>query len=107
MTARTVFEAAVVTAHNTAVFGGVTPNTGATVAPAGNMTTWSRASAESARAAGTITQSQYVSVMNYLATWEETQIGNARPRYAGPAISRPPEEIFTWFSVDFARSNKQ
>jgi hypothetical protein len=77
MTARTTFEAAQVTAHLTAQFGGVTPNLGAVVAP-GNLGTWSHASAEAARASGAITQSQYVAVKNFLATWEETQIGNAK-----------------------------
>jgi hypothetical protein len=77
MTARTTFEAAQVTAHNTAQFGGVTPNTSATVAP-GNAGTWSHASVEAARASGAITQAQYVAVKNFLATWEQTQIGNAK-----------------------------
>ena len=44
------------TAHTAAETGGVTFNTGATVAPLGNSTTWSRASARSAYASGAISQ---------------------------------------------------
>jgi hypothetical protein len=66
------------TAHTSAEFAGITFNTGATVAPVGNMTTWSRQSAKAALAGGAITQAQFVSVMGAIATWEQTQVNNAR-----------------------------
>jgi hypothetical protein len=59
--------------HASAETGGITFNTGATLAPVGNATTWSRASARAALAAGGITQSQFVSVMQAIASWESSQ----------------------------------
>jgi hypothetical protein len=64
-------------AHTAAEAGGVTPGTSATVAPIGNMTTWSRYSARAALAAGSITYSQFVSVMNFLGTYEQEQRNQA------------------------------
>jgi hypothetical protein len=64
--------------HTSAEFAGITPNTGATVTPPGSATTWCRASAKAALASGAITQSQFVSVMGWIAMWEQTQINNAR-----------------------------
>jgi hypothetical protein len=78
MSNRSVYEAVAGTAHASAEFGGITPNTAATVAPVGNMTTWSRANAKAALASGAITQAQFISVMGWINTWEQTQINNAR-----------------------------
>jgi hypothetical protein len=78
MTARSTYEAVAATSHGTAEFGGITPNTAATVTPPGNMTSWSRASAKAALASGAITQSQFVSVMSWIATWEQEQISAAK-----------------------------
>jgi hypothetical protein len=78
MTARSTYEAVAATAHASAETGGITPNTAATVTPTGNMTTWSPASAKAALASGAITQSQFVSVMGWIATWEQEQISAAR-----------------------------
>jgi hypothetical protein len=78
LSARSVFEAVAGTAHASAEFAGITPNTAATVTPVGNMTTWSRANAKAALASGAITQSQFVSVMGWIATWEQEQISAAK-----------------------------
>jgi hypothetical protein len=78
MTARSTYEAVAATAHTAAEFGGVTPNTGATVAPVGNATTWSRSSAKSALASGSLTQAQFISVMNFLANYEQEQVSAAK-----------------------------
>jgi hypothetical protein len=77
VTARSTYEAVAATAHSAAHLGGVTPNTGATVAP-GNSGTWSHASANAALAAGSITASQFVSVMNFLTNYEQVQIQNTK-----------------------------
>jgi hypothetical protein len=66
------------TAHTAAEVGGVTFNTGATVAPLGNSTTWSRSAARSAYASGAISQASFNSVMNALAVYEATQYQSAR-----------------------------
>lgn len=66
------------TVHTNAEVAGVTPSTGATVTPPGNATTWSRYSANSALAAGTITFSQWISVRNYLANYEQEQCSGLR-----------------------------
>lgn len=78
MSARSTYEASAATAHGSAQTGGITFSTGATVTPPGNATTWSRYSAESARAFGSITQAQYVSVMNAIGLWEQEQISSAK-----------------------------
>jgi hypothetical protein len=78
LSARSVYEAAAGTAHGSAETGGITFNTGATVAPTGNMTTWSRASAKAALVSGAITQPQFVSVMLAIAMWEQEQISAAK-----------------------------
>ena len=46
--------------------------------PVGNATTWSRASATTALANGSITQGQYNSVMKALEVYKQTQVDNAR-----------------------------
>jgi hypothetical protein len=73
MSNRSVYEAVAATAHASAEFAGITPNTAATVTPVGNMTTWSRSNAKAALASGAITQSQFVSVLQFIATWEQEQ----------------------------------
>jgi hypothetical protein len=78
VTNRDTYASSVVSAHKSAEAGGITFNTGATVAPPGNSTTWSRASARVALANGSITQSQFVTVMQSITGWEQTQIDNAR-----------------------------
>jgi hypothetical protein len=82
LSARSVYEAAAGTAHSSAEVAGITFNTGATVSPVGNMTTWSRASAKAALASGAITQAQFVSIMQAIATWEQAQVNNARATLA-------------------------
>jgi hypothetical protein len=47
--------------------------TGGRFGAGGGMTTWSRANAKTALAAGSITQAQFVSVMGFIATWEQEQ----------------------------------
>jgi hypothetical protein len=66
------------TEHTNVEFAGVAPNTGATVTPPGNATTWSHTSAEAARASGAITQAQYVSVRLYLTNHEQETCSQAR-----------------------------
>ena len=67
------------TAHTAAEVGGVTFNTGATVAALGNSTTWSRYAARAAYASGQINQTQFNEVMNaLLAVYEQTQYQSAR-----------------------------
>jgi hypothetical protein len=88
VTARSTYEAVAATAHTTASFGGVTPSTGATVATL-NSGTWARASAEAARASAAITQSQYISVMNFLANYEQVQIQNAKDVLRGTGDNAP------------------
>jgi hypothetical protein len=89
MTARDDYIASVKTAHVAAEVAGITPNTGATVTPTGNLTSWSRVSARAALAAGSITQSQFVSVMHFLTMIEQVQVTAAKDvlRAAGEIAS--------------------
>jgi hypothetical protein len=81
MTARSVYEGVAGvngTAHASAEFGGFTPSSLATVAPAQNSTTWSRQSARVALANGTITQSQFVAVMQWITMTEQETVSAAK-----------------------------
>jgi hypothetical protein len=78
MGARETYNSSVASNHASAETGGITFNTGATVTPPGNATTWSRASARAALGAGSITQAQYVAVMGAISSWEEAQNTNAK-----------------------------
>jgi hypothetical protein len=73
--------------HVSAETGGITFNTGATVTLPGNQTTWSRASAGVALANGQITQSQFVSVIGAIATWEQAQNGAAYDSIRGTGLA--------------------
>jgi hypothetical protein len=78
MTARDTFNASVAANHVSAETAGIAFNTGATVAPPGNATTWSRVSARAALASGAISQSQFVTVMGAISGWEQAQNGSAK-----------------------------
>jgi hypothetical protein len=65
-------------AHVAADVGGVTFNTGAVLAPLGNSTTWSRASARTAYGAGLISQGAFNQIMNALENYESTTYMAAR-----------------------------
>lgn len=78
MSSRDTYISSIATAHASATTGGITFNTGATVAPARNATTWSVASAKAAFANGDITASQYFSVLNAIEGWRQSQIQSAR-----------------------------
>jgi len=67
------------TAHTNAEVGGVASGSlPGVVTPLGNATGWSRYSARAAYAAGSITQGQFVNIMNALANYEQTQYEIAR-----------------------------
>jgi hypothetical protein len=72
---RDTFNSSVASNHASAEVGGITFGTGATVR---NQTTWSRASAKAALANADITQSQFISLMQAISSWEEAQNGNAK-----------------------------
>jgi hypothetical protein len=63
-------------AHTNAETGGISNLPG--LAPPRNATTWHRAGARVALANGDLTASQFVSVMNAIAGWEQAQINVAR-----------------------------
>jgi hypothetical protein len=73
--------------HVAAETGGITFNTGATVTPPGNATTWSRASAKAALSSGAISQSQFVSVMGAIASWESAQNSAAYDSIRGTGLA--------------------
>ena len=89
MTARDTYNSSVTNNHSSAEFGGITFNTGATVAPPANATTWSRQSARAALASGAITQNQFVAVMGAISSWEENQNGLAKSTLRGTGDSAP------------------
>jgi hypothetical protein len=89
LTARDTFNSSIASNHGSAEFGGITFNTGATVAPAGNATTWSRATARAALGSGAITQAQFVAVMSAISNWEENQNGLAKSTLRGTGDSAP------------------
>jgi hypothetical protein len=72
----------------TAEFGGVSNLAGAP-SPPGNLTVWSHALAESAKAAGTITGPQYVAVRNALAGYEQAQNSLAKAILRGTGDNAP------------------
>jgi hypothetical protein len=89
LTARDTFNSSVTSNHGSAEFGGITFNTGATVAPPGNATTWSRSTARAALGSGAITHAQFVAVMGAISNWEENQNGLAKSTLRGTLDTAP------------------
>jgi hypothetical protein len=88
MTARDTYVTSIITNHTTAQFGGIANLAGAP-SPPGNATVWSHSLAETARQAGTITQSQWVQVKIALAAWEQAQASLAKSILRGTGDNAP------------------
>jgi len=74
-TARQTYANSVASAFTEATTGGISNLSIATV---DNQTTWSLQNAAVERNNGTITQAQYVAIVNAIAAWEQSQIQAAK-----------------------------
>jgi hypothetical protein len=69
---RTQYVTDTITNHTSAEVGGISGLPG--LAPTGNVTNWSRAAAKAELVNGNIKQAQFISVMQQIAGWEQSQM---------------------------------